>query len=46
MNGQTGKLVGDLPMDKGAFWKWFGILGAGLSAAFTGLAYLFWGGVL
>ena len=46
MNGQTGKLVGDLPLDKGAFWKWFGILGAGLSAAFTGLAYLFWGGVL
>ena len=44
MNGQTGKLVGDLPLDKGAFWKWFGILGAGLSAAFTGLAYLFWGG--
>lgn len=21
MNGQTGKFVGDLPMDKGAFWK-------------------------
>ena len=21
MNGQTGKLVGDLPLDKGAFWK-------------------------
>lgn len=23
MNGQTGKFVGDLPMDKGAFYKWF-----------------------
>ena len=23
MNGQTGKFVGDLPMDKGAFWRWF-----------------------
>ncbi len=23
MNGQTGKMVGDLPMDKGLFWKWF-----------------------
>ena len=23
MNGQTGKLVGDLPMDKGAFWRWW-----------------------
>ncbi len=25
MNGQTGRFVGDLPMDKGAFWKYFGI---------------------
>jgi len=25
MNGQTGKLVGDLPLDKGAYWRWFGI---------------------
>lgn len=23
MNGQTGKMVGDLPMDKGLFWKYF-----------------------
>ena len=23
MNGQTGKFVGNLPMDKGVFWKWF-----------------------
>ena len=23
MNGQTGKLVGDLPVDKGKFWLWF-----------------------
>ena len=22
MNGQTGKFVGDLPVDKGALWKW------------------------
>lgn len=22
MNGQTGKLVGDLPVDKGAYWRW------------------------
>ncbi len=35
MNGQTGKTVGNLPLDKNAFWKWFGILGAGLSAAFS-----------
>ncbi len=28
MNGQTGKFVGDLPCDKGLYWKWVGILGA------------------
>lgn len=27
MNGQTGKLVGDLPLDKGLFWKYFGTRG-------------------
>ena len=32
MNGQTGKFVGDLPLDKKAFAKWTAILGAGLSA--------------
>lgn len=40
MNGQTGKAVGDLPLDKNAFWKWFGILGAGLSAVFTLITFL------
>lgn len=29
MNGQTGKLVGDLPLDKAAYNKWFAILFAG-----------------
>lgn len=23
MNGQTGKFIGNLPLDKGLFWKWF-----------------------
>ena len=23
MNGQTGKLIGDLPVDRGKFWGWF-----------------------
>ena len=32
MNGQTGKFVGDLPVDKGLFWKWFAMLGGGFSA--------------
>ena len=22
MNGQTGKFVGNLPIDKGIYWKW------------------------
>lgn len=40
MNGQTGKLVGDLPMDKASFWKWLlGIAGA-VSAVIFGLSYL------
>lgn len=34
MNGQTGKFVGDLPLDKGAYWRWllglWGICSAGL----------------
>lgn len=42
MNAQTGKLVGDLPMDKGLWNKWFfGIAGA-VSAAVFALSYLFW----
>ena len=29
MNGQTGKFAGDLPMDRGAYWKWFlGVAGS------------------
>ena len=42
MNGQTGKMAGDLPMDKAAFTKWlFGVAGA-VSAAVLALSYLFW----
>ncbi len=42
MNGQTGKLVGDLPMDKALYKKWFfGITGA-VSAAVFALSYLLW----
>ena len=42
MNGQTGKMAGDLPMDKGAFTKWlFGVAGA-VSAAVFALSYLLW----
>ena len=42
MNGQTGKLVGDLPLDKLAYKKWlFGLFGT-VSAALFGLSYLAW----
>ncbi|MBQ9413761.1 MAG: hypothetical protein IJU16_01395 [Clostridia bacterium] len=33
MNGQTGKFVGDLPMDKAAYWRWFGIIAGAVTAA-------------
>lgn len=42
MNGQTGKFVGDLPIDKAAYKKWlFGIAGA-VSALCFGISYLIW----
>ncbi|MCL2354118.1 MAG: hypothetical protein FWC69_05755 [Defluviitaleaceae bacterium] len=40
MNGQTGKFVGDLPMDWGIFWKWFSILTVGLTAVISLIAIL------
>lgn len=36
MNGQTGKFVGDLPLDKGAYWKHVGIL----SGIFSIISYV------
>lgn len=44
MNGQTGKFVGDLPMDKGKYWKYFGLsaaVGSVLGFAATVLFNLF-----
>ena len=42
INGQTGKIAGDLPMDKGLFRKYlFGVAGA-VSAAVFALSYLLW----
>lgn len=42
MNGQTGKIVGDLPLDKKAYKKWlFGLTGA-ISAGVFVLSYLLW----
>ncbi len=42
MNGQTGKFVGDLPMDKGLFWKWLLGVGIGVAAVIFALLYLWW----
>lgn len=41
MNGQTGKFVGNLPMDKKAFWKWFFCIMLGCGAAIYALMWLF-----
>lgn len=42
INGQTGKLAGDLPLDKAAYRKWlFGLTGVIGAAAFA-LSYLLW----
>ncbi len=42
MNGQTGKFVGDLPMDKSLFWKWLLGIGLAVAAAVFGLLFLWW----
>ena len=42
INGQTGKIAGDLPMDKNAFRTWLlGVAGAVTAVAFA-LSYLLW----
>ncbi len=40
MNGQTGKFVGNLPMDKKLFWKWFFIVFL-IAAIISGIIGLF-----
>ena len=41
MNGQTGKFVGDLPCDKGAFFRWLAGLTVGISAVlFVAMGFL------
>lgn len=43
MNGQTGKFVGNLPVDRGAYWKWWGISAAICSAISFGIfSFLFY----
>lgn len=40
MNAQTGKFVGNLPMDRGAFWAWLLGVSAGAAAAALAIAAL------
>lgn len=42
MNGQTGKIVGDLPLDKSKYKKWFASLAAGIGVATFAISYLLW----
>ena len=39
MNGQTGKFVGDLPVDNGLAWKWRLIYGGAAAAVFAVLSF-------
>ena len=41
MNGQTGKLIGDLPVDIGKFLGWFFALAAPIAAVLVAAYYLF-----
>ena len=42
MNGQTGKLVGDLPVDKGAAKRWQFLITAAVTAGAFALSWLLW----
>lgn len=40
VNGQTGKMAGDLPVDEGSLWRYFGISTAVCGAVLYGLSWL------
>jgi len=40
MNGQTGKLIGDLPVDKGKYWSWFAGISLPLAAILALILFL------
>ena len=40
MNGQTGRMVSDLPMDKGLWWAWFAGITGVLTAIISGIGIL------
>ena len=39
MNGQTGRLIGDLPVDRKRFWGLFAAVAAPMTAVLTALLY-------
>ena len=41
MNGQTGKLIGDLPIDSGKYWGWILKIAAPIAAVLSALLFLF-----
>ena len=41
MNGQTGKMVGDLPIDWGAFWRYFAIIAGSIAAVIIIIGLLY-----
>ena len=42
INGQTGKIAGDLPMEKGAFWKYLLGVAAVVTAVAFAISYGIW----
>lgn len=42
VNGQTGAIAGDLPLDKAAYWKWLLGLTAAISAVSFAISWLGW----
>lgn len=41
MNGQTGEFIGDIPLDKSKAWKYFFLIGGGLSLVLILIAFVF-----
>jgi len=40
MNGQTGKLIGDLPVDKGLYWGWFAKIALPIAAVLAAIMFI------
>ena len=40
MNGQTGKLIGDLPVDRGRYWGWFAKIALPIAAVLAVILFL------